>query len=86
MRNLSTTVGDEDDFRPIMACHYSGEEGTEVPCVGYVVRDGGSNLSVRVMAIEHRGDIDWATVQEASDRLDLWPDFATMLAAYEAAL
>lgn len=82
MRGLRNTVGDGDDFRPIMACHYSAC-GAETPCVGYVAQEGWSNLAVRLMALD--GRIDIAAVLEACVELDLWPSFAEMLATYEAA-
>lgn len=85
MKNLANTVGEGDDFRTVMACHYSGEEGTEIPCVGYVAQAGISNLNVRIMAARNRGDIDWANVQAACDEIEMWPDFHTMLDAYVAA-
>jgi hypothetical protein len=84
MRGLANTVGRGDDVRPIMACHYS-VCGDETPCVGYVVQEGPSNLAVRIMAMRERGDIDWANVQEQCAALDIWPDFHSMLAAYEDA-
>lgn len=83
MRGLTCTVGDGSDaFRPIMACHYSPEGGEE-SCRGYLARHGWSNLSVRLAAID--GRIDLNAVEDACADLDLWPDFQTMLNAYEEA-
>lgn len=82
MRNLLCTVGDGDAFRSIMACHGSAI-GEEHACVGYLAREGWSNLSVRVAALS--GRIDLTAAAEACEDLDLWPDFETMLAAYESA-
>ncbi|MFN2591660.1 MAG: DUF6283 family protein [Candidatus Dormibacteria bacterium] len=82
MRGLSNTVGPDDDFRPIMACHYS-PCGAETPCVGYVAQEGVRNLSVRVMAA--RGRIDFLGIQDACAGVDLWPSFGEMVAAYEEA-
>lgn len=82
MRSLANTVGDGDDFRNIMACHYSAC-GDETPCVGYVAQEGYSNLSIRMMAIRDR--IDLAAIWAACEPLDLWPSFHEMLAAYEEA-
>ena len=86
MQGLADTVGSGDAFRTIMACHYSGEPGTETPCVGYVAQVGWSNLNVRIMAMRDRGDIDWEEVWDACAELDLWETFEDMLAAYEEAL
>lgn len=82
MRSLANTVGPGDAFRPIMACHYS-EEGDDQVCIGYVAKEGWSNLSVRMMAMEGRLNI--AAVLEAAQGLDLWSDFYAMLDAYEEA-
>ncbi len=81
MQNLACTVGEGDAFRVVMACHYS-PEGDEYPCIGYVAVEGWSNLAVRLGVIQGRipeGALD------AADRHDMWPSFAAMLAAYEAA-
>ncbi len=83
MRRLRNTVGREDGFRPIMACHHS-PVGGERPCVGYLAVEGWRNLAVRVMAI--RGEIDPAAIDAATKDLDLWESFEAMLAAYERAL
>lgn len=81
MRGLSNTVGRGDDFRPLMACHYSAC-GAETVCVGYVAQEGYSNLAVRIAAMEGRIDPE---AFGAGERHDLWPDFHTMLDAYEEA-
>lgn len=83
MEGLSNTVGDGDEFRPIMACHYSTGAKTDYPCVGYVAVEGWSNLNVRIAAIQ--GRLDLAAIGEACDALDLWPDFHSMLRAYQEA-
>jgi hypothetical protein len=83
MRNLANTVGDEDAFRPIMACHYS-DDGTEKPCLGYVAVHGWSNLSVRLMVAYKKLDI--RAVEESCATIELWPSFGEMLAAYEEAI
>jgi hypothetical protein len=83
MRSLRCTVGDgSDDFRPIMACHYSACGG-ETPCAGYVAQEGYRNINVRLAAM--RGDIDIAGVMDACEPLDLWESFEEMLTAYEEA-
>jgi hypothetical protein len=84
MRGLSNTVGHGDEFRPIMACHYSTFAAEDYPCVGYIAQEGWSNLAVRMAAIEDR--IDVRAINYHCEPLDLWPDFASMLAAYEEAI
>ena len=83
MRKLQGTVGREDGFRPIMACHHS-QPGAETACIGYVAVEGWRNLNVRVLAM--RGRIDLPGIQAATEGLDLWESFEAMLAAFEAAL
>lgn len=84
MRGLSNTVGDGDDFRPIMACHYSPPVcGSEKPCIGYVAQVGYTNLSVRMMALD--GKLDMRGIWDACEKLDLWSTFEEMLSAYEEA-
>lgn len=82
MRGLLACVGDRDEFRTIMACHYS-PCGEETACVGYLAQEGWSNLAVRVAAIN--GRYDMRAIWDACDELDLWPSFVEMLAAYEEA-
>ncbi|WP_018502921.1 DUF6283 family protein [Parafrankia discariae] len=82
MRGLVSTVGPGDDFRPIMACHHS-TEGAETACRGYIAVEGFSNIRVRFA--NSTGRIPAAAIRDACDGLDLWPSFAEMLAAYEAA-
>lgn len=73
--DLSSTVGDSDDFRPIMACHLS-EDGAERPCAGYIAAEGYSNLAVRLATIA--GRIDLIGTEEACAGLDLYDSFAAM--------
>ena len=82
MRALEGCVGEDDGFRTIMACHGSAP-GEERPCVGYLFRHGWSNLLVRIHSAD--GNIPMHELMDACQDLDLWPDFHTMLAAYEAA-
>lgn len=82
MRGLRSTVGEGDAFRVIMACHYT-PEGQEAACVGYLARHGWSNLAVRLAVFD--GRVDLAAIEDACAELDLWPDFWTMLDAYEEA-
>lgn len=81
MDGLTNTVGEEDAFRPIMACHYSGEDA--FACRGYVAQEGWRNLSVRILASD--GTIDVSRIMEACEKIDLYPDFTTMLRAYQEA-
>lgn len=81
MRGLACTVGEDDWFRRIMACHYS-PVGEERACVGYLAVEGYSNLNVRMEVL--RG-LDLPAIWEACAELELWPSFAEMLAAYEEA-
>jgi hypothetical protein len=82
MRGLSNTVGDGDDFRPVMACHGSAC-GAEEPCVGYLAVEGWSNITVRLMVMNNR--IDLLAIEQAVSDLDLWSSFREMLEAYEEA-
>lgn len=45
---LISTVGEGDDFRPIMACHGSTEEDPH-SCKGYLAQAGWTNLNVRLL-------------------------------------
>jgi hypothetical protein len=82
MRNLRNTVGEGDAIRTIMACHYSSE-GEERYCIGYVAQEGWTNIAVRIACAYGRLNIN--AIDEACADLDLWPDFHSMLAAYEEA-
>lgn len=82
MQNLRHTVGDGDQFRTIMSCHYS-PEGAETACIGYVYVEGYSNLAVRLMVID--GKLDFRAIDEACKDIEMWPSFHEMLAAYEQA-
>jgi hypothetical protein len=78
--DLLDSVGDGDDFRPVMSCHYhGGDEG--VACKGYLAREGWSNLYVRLLLA--RGAIanptDVAEACEAAG-IALEPDWPTALA------
>lgn len=50
---LRNTVGDGDDFRPIMACHHSSED-EPISCRGYLAQVGWSNLTVRMFLAQGR--------------------------------
>lgn len=45
----------EQGFSPIFACHKS-QEGTDVACVGYLLRDGENNWIVRIAASDRAFD------------------------------
>lgn len=79
-RNLANTVGPDDGFRTIMACHLT-DEGEDAPCIGYLVQAGWSNLSVRMMAIS--GRLPLSEIIEACEGIELHPDFDAMLVALE---
>lgn len=83
MRGLSNTVGPDDAFRPVIACHYS-EPGEEFSCVGYVAVEGWSNLNVRLMMM--RKTIDMNAISEACEGIEMWASFREMLEAYEVAV
>lgn len=82
MRNLRSTVGPDDAFRNVMACHGSPEARPTI-CRGYVAVEGMRNLNVRVMAV--RG-LDIRAIERAGAKLDLWPSFDEMLAAFETTI
>lgn len=76
---LMNTVGEEDAFRPVMACHGSPDNNMEA-CLGYVAQVGWSNLNVRLMAM--KGEI--ASPDEMADAceeagIELEPDYQTVL-------
>ena len=81
-RGLACTVGDDDGFRTIMACHGS-PEGRETSCRGYLAVEGHRNLTVRLEAAF--GRIPLAEILDACRDLDLHPSFETMLDALEEA-
>lgn len=76
---LLNTVGPDDDFRPIMACH--GSVNTKpIACKGYLAREGWSNINVRIMLaknqIENPSNV--ADLCEAKG-IELEPDYPTVL-------
>jgi hypothetical protein len=76
---LLSTVGDEDWFRPIMACHGS-TDAKMVACKGYLAREGWSNLHVRLLLA--RGRIENPTaVADACEAhgIELEPDYPATL-------
>src|SRR5580692_1791651 len=80
--NLLNTVGREDDFRQIMACHHSTgtESEAEQVCRGYLAQAGDSNLNVRILAMTEKmlwpGQIADACVEA---EIELEPDYETVL-------
>lgn len=76
---LLDTVGPDDAFRKIMACH--GSTDTEMhACLGYLAQVGWTNLNVRLLLI--RGKIEnpsavLAACEEAG--VELEPDYQTVL-------
>ena len=81
-RRLANTVGDGDEFRPIMACHGSNE-GAERACIGYLAVEGWTNLAVRVAAMS--GRLDMHAIDEECAQFELHGSFAEMLDALERA-
>lgn len=81
-RELESTVGEGDAFRPIMACHRSRDGGDHV-CIGYVVVEGYSNLAVRMAAIT--GRLPLGEIVDACEDLELHQSFDEMLDALEEA-
>lgn len=81
-RRLVSTVGDDDWFRPIMACHGS-TEGKDTPCVGYLYVEGYRNLAVRMQAIDGCEVSRGALANEPPE--GLYESFGEMLEAMEAA-
>ncbi|EFC80168.1 DUF6283 family protein [Parafrankia sp. EUN1f] len=82
MRGLERTVGPDDAFRDVMACH-GDQIGGETPCRGYLAVEGFSNLRVRVLAM--LGDVPLGAVRRACVDIDMYPSYAEMRAAHEAA-
>jgi hypothetical protein len=77
--HLLGTVGADDGFRPIMACHGSAEE-KPAACKGYLAREGWSNLGVRLLLI--RGQIESPDAVLAACQahsIELEPDYPTVL-------
>lgn len=82
MRDLSSTCGEEDGFRKIMACHDSKED-KPFGCAGYMAVQGHKNINVRLLAAQ--GEIPLRKIYEATDGLDFYESFDEMLADYERA-
>lgn len=77
--SLPACVGDEDAFRPIMACHLS-TDGDDRPCIGYLAgEESYGNLMARLHVA--RTGIDWARLWELHDDWDLYDTFDEMMAA-----
>lgn len=81
---LLNTVGEEDAFRPIMACYLSHEEAS-VACRGYLARCGWSNLNVRMLLAQGFGIPDPSRVAEACEDagITLHATYAEVLAKLE---
>jgi hypothetical protein len=76
---LLNTVGDEDGFRPIMACHGSTDRN-ERACKGYLAREGWRNINVRILLA--RGQIESpSAVAEACEArgVELEPHYPAVL-------
>lgn len=81
---LLACVGNEDSFRPIMACHHSAE-GKETACRGYLAQEGYRNLNVRLMIMAGRCP-DPISVADAcyEDGTQLEEDYHDVLAKLSA--
>jgi hypothetical protein len=76
---LLCTVGPDDAFRQVMACHGSTNE-VPIACKGYLAREGWSNLNVRLLLA--KGQIESpADVAEACEAagIELEPDYPAVL-------
>lgn len=84
--NLINTVGEDDAFRPIMACHGSTEESPRA-CNGYLARHGWENINVRVLLAQGKINSPQAVLEACADRgIELEPDYPTVLAKLERSL
>lgn len=76
---LLSTVGHDDDFRQIMACHNSTDD-TMIACKGYLALEGWSNINVRILlsrkAIENPSEVLDACI---SNGVELEPDYPAVL-------
>lgn len=79
---LMDTVGREDGFRKIMACHHSqgNEPERDMICKGYLAQAGWSNLNVRLLLAQGLIQSPDA-VRDAceAERVELEPDYPTVL-------
>jgi len=81
---MLNTVGEGDDFRPIMACHNSTDTDS-IACKGYLAREGWSNINVRLLL--RQGEIENPSmVLQSCERnnIELEPDYPTVLAKISA--
>lgn len=78
---LAGTCGDEDDWRPIMACHGS-DDGAETPCVGYLARYGWRNIACR-MEVAH-GRMPGSALDDPPAEWDLHETFDEMISKLRA--
>lgn len=77
--NLLNTVGEENDFRPIMACHCSPEDSPWA-CKGYLAREGWNNLNVRRGVIAGIIDIPEEVLKACEQEgIELETDYQTVL-------
>ena len=74
---LRNTVGDGDDFRPIMACHHSSEDAP-ISCRGYLAQVGWANINVRLFII--RGLLPRLDrIQKACRKIKLHRNYGEMM-------
>lgn len=76
---LLETVGKDDGFRQIMACHNSKDKRM-IACKGYLAREGWSNINVRLLLmrgqIENPDDVLYACETVG---VELEPNYETVL-------
>lgn len=83
---LLDTVGEGDDFRPVMACHRSTNDKTFI-CNGYLSQAGFSNINVRMMLARGRCPSPLAVLDACESRgIELEPDYLTVLEKLEKSL
>lgn len=80
---LMNTVGQDDDFRKIMACHHStgNEPPQEQVCKGYLAQEGERNINVRLMVSLGQMASPYAALEACKrEGIELEIDYPTVLA------
>ncbi len=79
-RGLLKTVGPEDGFRKIMACHKSPQE-KPFACRGYLAMEGYNNISVRLLVATGNSPAPQAVLDACEAHgVNLHPDYPSVLA------
>jgi hypothetical protein len=83
---LTSTVGDGDAMRPIMACHHSTDEN-QYACNGELAREGWKNINVRLLIIKRKinSPADVLSAREAAG-IELHKDYQSVLEKLEQSL